>query len=39
MMLDSLSKEEVLELNLDTGVPLVYDLTIEGKVQSKEVLA
>jgi 2,3-bisphosphoglycerate-dependent phosphoglycerate mutase len=37
MQLDKLSKEEVLELNLDTGVPLVYDLTTEGKVEKKTV--
>jgi 2,3-bisphosphoglycerate-dependent phosphoglycerate mutase len=39
MMLDSLSKEEVLELNLDTGIPLVYELSTDGKVLGKEVLA
>lgn len=38
MMLDNLSKEEVLELNLDTGVPLVYELTTNGKVLGKEIL-
>jgi len=38
MALENLSKEEVLELNLDTGVPLVYELTEDGKVLSKEVL-
>ena len=38
MMLDNLSKEEVLELNLDTGVPLVYDLTVEGGVVGKQIL-
>ena len=38
MMLDNLSKEEVLELNLETGVPLVYDLTVDGKVEGKQVL-
>ncbi|MCC7228884.1 MAG: 2,3-bisphosphoglycerate-dependent phosphoglycerate mutase [Fimbriimonadaceae bacterium] len=38
MLLDNLSKEEVLELNLDTGVPLVYDLTVDGKVEGKTVL-
>ena len=38
MMLDKLSKEEVIELNLDTGVPLVYDLDTEGNVLSKETL-
>jgi len=38
MKLDSLSTAEVLELNLDTGVPLVYDLDPEGKVLSKVIL-
>jgi 2,3-bisphosphoglycerate-dependent phosphoglycerate mutase len=38
MMLDNLSKEEVLELNLETGVPLVYELTPEGKVVDKVIL-
>lgn len=38
MMLDNLSKEEVLELNLETGVPLVYDLTVDGKVEGKQIL-
>ena len=38
MMLDNLSKDEVLELNLDTGVPILYDLTPLGKVVSKKVL-
>lgn len=38
MSLENLSKEEVLYLNLDTGVPYVYDLTSEGKVNSKTIL-
>ncbi len=38
MQLDSLSKEEVLELNLDTGTPIVYELTVDGKVESKTIL-
>ena len=38
MKLDQLSKEEVLELNLDTGVPLIYDLDGEGNVLSKQIL-
>ncbi len=38
MMLDNLTKEEVLELNLETGVPLVYDLTVDGKVEGKQIL-
>ncbi len=38
MALDKLTKEEVLELNLGTAVPLVYDLDTEGNVLSKEIL-
>ena len=38
MFLDSLTKEQVLELNIPTGVPLVYDMTDEGTVISKEYL-
>jgi 2,3-bisphosphoglycerate-dependent phosphoglycerate mutase len=39
MHLDKLTKEQVLELNLDTGVPIVYDIDAEGAVLSKKVLA
>lgn len=35
MDLDKLSKEEVLELNLETGVPLIYELNADGSVVSK----
>lgn len=38
MQLDALTPEQVLELNLGTAVPLVYDLTTEGQVQSKKIL-
>jgi 2,3-bisphosphoglycerate-dependent phosphoglycerate mutase len=38
MSLDKLTKEQVLELNLGTAVPVVYDLTPEGEVVSKEIL-
>lgn len=38
MKLDSLSPAEVLELNLETGVPLVYDLDKSGKVLGKKTL-
>ena len=38
MKLDNLSREEVLELNLETGVPLVYELTAEGDVKQKRML-
>ncbi len=35
MQLDKLSKEEVIELNLETGVPLIYDISPAGEVLSK----
>jgi 2,3-bisphosphoglycerate-dependent phosphoglycerate mutase len=38
MVLDGLSREEVTELNLDTGVPMIYRLKADTTVQSKEVL-
>ena len=37
MQLDKLSREEVLELNLDTGVPLVYDIADDGSVRGKQI--
>lgn len=38
MHLDQLTKEQVLELNLGTGVPIVYELDKEGKVKRKQIL-
>jgi 2,3-bisphosphoglycerate-dependent phosphoglycerate mutase len=38
MHLDHLTREQVLELNLGTGVPIVYELDAEGRVQNKQVL-
>jgi len=38
MRLDKLSEKEVIELNLDTGVPLVYDMDESGNVLGKTVL-
>lgn len=38
MKLDQLTKEQVLELNLDTGVPLLYELSQEGEVIGKSIL-
>ncbi len=38
MVLDRLSREEVLKLNLATGVPMVYKLKADSTVASKEVL-
>ena len=39
MVLDGLTRDEVVELNLDTGVPLVYRLNDDTTVASKRVLA
>lgn len=38
MVLDRLTREEVLELNLATGVPMVYKLKPDSTVSTKEVL-
>ncbi len=38
MVLDRLTKEQILELNLATGVPMVYRLNADSTVASKEVL-
>jgi 2,3-bisphosphoglycerate-dependent phosphoglycerate mutase len=38
MHLDKLTREQVLELNLDTGVPIVYEIDAGGAIVSKEVL-
>ncbi|APG83000.1 2,3-bisphosphoglycerate-dependent phosphoglycerate mutase [Sinorhizobium americanum] len=38
MVLDRLTKEQVLNLNLATGVPMVYKLKADSTVASKEVL-
>ncbi len=38
MELDQLSKEEVLELNIPTGVPLLYELDDSGRVLSHRYL-
>ncbi len=38
MVLDRLTKEEILALNLATGVPMVYKLNADSTVASKEVL-
>lgn len=37
MKLDSLTREQVLDLNLETGVPLVYEISKEGAVISRQV--
>lgn len=38
MKLDNLTEAQVLELNLGTAVPLVYELNLDGSVVSKEIL-
>lgn len=38
MRLDQLSEEEVVALELATGVPVVYELTEDGTVESKRTL-
>jgi 2,3-bisphosphoglycerate-dependent phosphoglycerate mutase len=37
MQLDRLTKEQVLALELGTGVPLVYEIGADGSVVSKEI--
>jgi 2,3-bisphosphoglycerate-dependent phosphoglycerate mutase len=38
MKLDNLSQQEVLELNIPNGVPIVYDVDREGNPISKAEL-
>jgi len=38
MHLDKLSKEQVLELNLATGIPIVYDFHSDLTIRSKRIL-
>lgn len=38
MQLDGLSGEEIMKLELATGVPLVYEISPEGEVLSRKVL-
>jgi 2,3-bisphosphoglycerate-dependent phosphoglycerate mutase len=38
MELDKLTREQVLELNLDTGVPTVYEFDADMKILSKKTL-
>jgi len=38
MHLDGLTKEQVLELNIGTGVPLVYEIDASGRVTNKRIL-
>lgn len=38
MHIEGLSREQVLELNLATGVPIVYDVDAEARIVGKRVL-
>ena len=38
MELDKLTREQVLELNIPTGVPLVYDFDDQGNITDKKYL-
>jgi 2,3-bisphosphoglycerate-dependent phosphoglycerate mutase len=38
MELDKLTREQILELNIDTGVPIVYDFDDDMNVTSKKIL-
>jgi len=38
MKLDGLTEEQVLQLNLATGVPVVYDMDTDGNVLGKTIL-
>ncbi|EHI55012.1 2,3-bisphosphoglycerate-dependent phosphoglycerate mutase [Johnsonella ignava ATCC 51276] len=38
MYLDGLSEKEIIEVNVPTGIPLVYTLTDDGKAQGKRYL-
>ena len=39
MQLDQLTREQVLELNLGTAVPVVYDLSVDGQVLGKKIIS
>lgn len=39
MQLEGLSSEEIIDVNIGTGVPYCYELNAEGAVTSKEILA
>ena len=39
MVLDRLTKEEILSVNLDTGVPMVYKFNADTTVASKDILS
>ncbi|GAA6156064.1 2,3-bisphosphoglycerate-dependent phosphoglycerate mutase [Pyruvatibacter sp. HU-CL02332] len=39
MQLDNLGPDEIVEVNIATGVPIAYELDDDGKVLSKKILA
>ncbi|MBL6762153.1 MAG: 2,3-bisphosphoglycerate-dependent phosphoglycerate mutase [PS1 clade bacterium] len=39
MRLEGLSAAEILEVNIDTGVPYVYEMDADGAILGKEILA
>jgi 2,3-bisphosphoglycerate-dependent phosphoglycerate mutase len=39
MRLEGLSPEQILDVNIDTGVPYIYDMDAAGAVTGKEILA
>ena len=39
MVLDRLSRDEILDVNLDTGVPMIYKFNADTTIASKEVVA
>lgn len=39
MRLEGLSAAEILEVNIDTGVPYVYEMDADGAILDKEILA
>ena len=38
MKLDALSPEEIVGLEIPTGMPICYKINIEGKVENKDFL-
>ncbi len=38
MLIEGLSKEKILELNIDTAVPYVYEMDALGQMKSKKIL-
>ncbi|MCH1542364.1 MAG: 2,3-bisphosphoglycerate-dependent phosphoglycerate mutase [Alphaproteobacteria bacterium] len=39
MRLEGLSPEQILEVNIDTGVPYIYDMDADGAIIGKDILA